>query len=84
MRYEIKDLFVSVKLRKLPTFNHQPKIIEKPEVKDKVKVSPKEMAQAYRNVKLAREREMKLKDTISCDVLSVCPLFFGDLPSLPT
>ena len=77
-------LFAPVTLRKLPKFNHQPKSIEKPEVKEKTEVSPKELAQGYRDVELARERDMKIEVIVSCDVLSVSPLFIGDLPSRPT
>ena len=77
-------LFDSLKLQKLPSFNHLPKNATKIQVKEKLEVSSKEMATAYRNIELARERGMKNEDIISCDLLSVSPLFLGDLPFPPT
>ena len=71
-------------LQKLPYFNQLPKSTAKIQVIEKLEVSSKEIATAYRNIELARERGMKNEDIISCDLLSVSPLFLGDLPHPPT
>ena len=77
-------LFASMKLQKLPSFNQLPKSASEIQVKKKLEVSSKEIATAYRNIEIARERGMKNEDIISCDLLSVSPLFLGDIPFPPT
>ena len=67
-------------MRKLPLFNHQPKGSDEVVIKEKVEISAKEIAQAYGNVELAKERNLSVSDILSHDILSVSPLFQGDLP----
>ena len=71
-------------MRKLPLFNHQPKGSDEVVIKEKVEISAKEIAQAYGNVEFAKEHNLTVSDILSHDILSVSPMFQGDLPFLTT
>ena len=77
-------LFDSMTLRKLPRFNQLPKYKPAIETKEKYEVTAKQLATAYKNIEIARERGMDISEILSHDLVPVSPLFLGDLPFPPT
>ena len=76
-------LFDSMTLRKLPSFNQLPKDKPAIETKEKYEVTAKQLATAYKNIEIARERGMDISEILPHDLVPVSPLFLGDLPFPP-
>ncbi len=79
-----KKMSATISKRKLPRFTDQPQAPSPINLKEKVNLSPKEVAEAQRNMDIMKERGIDLKQTLTHDLLSVSPLFNGDLPAAAT
>jgi hypothetical protein len=76
-----KKISATISKSKLPRFTDQlqktPSAIEK----KKNDLSFKDMAEAHRNMDIAKERGMDLRQILTHNLVSVSPLFDGDLPA---
>ena len=64
----------------LPQFGSLPQKDYTP-IGEKQDLSPMAIAEAQKNMKILRERDMELKSIISHNLFSISPLFEGDLPA---
>jgi len=76
-----KKMSTTIAKRKLPRFNDQPQHTPAIILKEKKDLSSKDMAEAQRNMDIATERGMDIRQILTHDVLSATPLFDGDLPA---
>ena len=71
-------LFDSMTLKKLPRFNQLPKDKQAIQKNEKYEVTKKQLATAYKNIEIARERGMIISDIISHDLIPVSLLYLGE------
>ena len=69
---------------KLPSLGPKPIAQKNMCLRDKDDISPQIVAEAEKRMSMARERGMSIVDILQHDLLPVCPLFEGDLPSVAT
>jgi hypothetical protein len=78
---KIKKISTTISKSKLPRFTDQSQKTPLTIETEKKDISSKDMAEAQRNMDIARERGMDLREILSHNLLSASPLFDGDLPA---
>ena len=76
-----KKISATITKKNLPLFNEYPQNAAPTIQKEKTTLSSKCIAEEYRNIELAKARGMNLHEILSHNVLSLSPLFEGDLPA---
>jgi hypothetical protein len=76
-----KKIGTTISKAKLPRFSDQPQKTPLTIETEKSDLSSKDMAEAQRNMDIAKERGMDLKHILSHNLLSGSQLFDGDLPA---
>ena len=79
-----KKISATITKRILPLFNEYPQNTTSAIQKKKTTLTAKCIAEGYRNIDLVKARGMNLHEILTHDVLSVSPLFEGDLPAPAT
>jgi hypothetical protein len=79
-----KKISATTSKSKLPRFNDQPPKTSSAIEKKKNNLSSKDIAEAQRNMDIAKERGMDLRQLLTHSVHSTSPLFDGDLPTHTT
>lgn len=78
-----KKVSATISKRKLPKFSDQylSTTSSATILKQKTVISPKDVAEAQRNIDIVKERGMSMSDILAHNLLDVSPLFNGDLPA---
>lgn len=79
-----KKISATIAKKSLPLFNEYPQNAAPAIQKEKTTLTSKCIAEGYRNIDVAKARGMNLHEILTHDVLSVSPLFEGDLPAPAT